>query len=369
MKIAVFFTYQYSVNTLINSGIFNREMKIYKKLSEKYNIQFIFFTYESHTENEFTYDGLRFIPLYNFLTFLNNKIIMFLKSLTIPFKIRNIINDVDIFHQHQILGSWIPLILKVITKKPVLTRTGYDAYEFSIKNDEGFLRINFYKLLTKLTLKFSDTYTVTSNADIKFLRSKFKINEIKLVPNWVEVNYSKLKRQSDTILMVGRLEYQKNYQMAIDFLNESKIDVGIDVYGTGSLKEKLESIVSKDNLNINFLGNINHEELILIYQQYKYFLSTSEFEGNPKTILEALANGCIVFAKNNENNAEIIRHSENGFLFSNIDELIDTFEKEYKNGDSQLKNKDNYSKYLKNNNIDLISEKMFKDYKDLIDFK
>ena len=97
MKIAVFFTYQYSVNTLINSGIFNREMKIYKKLSEKYNIQFIFFTYESHTENEFTYDGLRFIPLYNFLTFSNNKIIMFLKSLTIPFKIRNIINDVDIF--------------------------------------------------------------------------------------------------------------------------------------------------------------------------------------------------------------------------------------------------------------------------------
>ena len=152
-----------------------------------------------------------------------------------------------------------PFNFKVITKKPVLTRTGYDAYEFSIKNDEGFLRINFYKLLTKLTLKFSDTYTVTSNADIKFLRSKFKINEIKLVPNWVEVNYSKLKRQSDTILMVGRLEYQKNYQMAIDFLNESKIDVGYRCIWNRFFKEKLESIVSKNNLNINFLGNINHE--------------------------------------------------------------------------------------------------------------
>ena len=120
---------------------------------------------------------------------------------------------------------------------------------------------------------------------------------------------------------------------------------------------------------MNFLGNINHEELILIYQKHKYFLSTSEFEGNPKTILEALANGCIVFAKNNENIAEIIRDNENGFLFSNIDELIVAFEKEYENEDSQLKNKDNYSEYLKKNNIDLISEKMFKDYKDLIDFK
>ena len=89
----------------------------------------LYFSYESHTENEFTYDGLRFIPLYNFLTFSNNKIIMFLKSLTIPFKIRNIINDVDIFTNTKF---WFldPLILKVITKKPVLTRTGYDATNF-----------------------------------------------------------------------------------------------------------------------------------------------------------------------------------------------------------------------------------------------
>jgi len=116
MKIAVFFTYQYSINTLSDSGIFDREMKIYKKLSEKFNIHFIFFTYESHPENKFIHSGLEFIPLYNFVPLSNSKIIMFFKSLILPFKIKDIISDVDILHQHQLLGSWIPIILKVITK-------------------------------------------------------------------------------------------------------------------------------------------------------------------------------------------------------------------------------------------------------------
>ena len=47
MKIAVFFTYDYQINTLISSGILNRELRIYKRLNEKYNIQFKFFTYDT----------------------------------------------------------------------------------------------------------------------------------------------------------------------------------------------------------------------------------------------------------------------------------------------------------------------------------
>ncbi len=367
MKIAVFFTYQYSIKTLADSGIFDREMRIYRKLSDKFNIDFIFFTYESHTDNSFTHSGLKFIPLYNYITFSNNKILMFFKSLIIPFKIKKLLKDVDILHQHQLLGSWIPLVLKGITKKPLLTRTGYDAYEFSIKNNEGLFKIKFYKFLTKLTIRHSDAYTVTSSSDMKFLNTEFGINKISLVPNWVEVNHSSAKRSTDRILMVGRLEYQKNYQMAIDFMIKLKKEVTIDIYGAGSLKEDLNNTALVKNLNINFLGSINHEELILIYQQYNYFLSTSEFEGNPKTILEALANGCVVFAKNNDNNAEIVRHGENGYLFSSTSELVGMFKNEFRNKDLLSKN-DNYE-YLKNNNIDVICKKMYKDYKDLMEFK
>ena len=41
MKIAVFFTFNYSVKLLKDSGLFNREMRIYEELS-KYGYQFTF---------------------------------------------------------------------------------------------------------------------------------------------------------------------------------------------------------------------------------------------------------------------------------------------------------------------------------------
>ena len=36
------------------------------------------------------------------------------------------------------------------------------------------------------------------------------------------------------------------------------------------------------DIKVNFLGNIPHSDLIKTYKKYKYFLSTSKFEGNPK---------------------------------------------------------------------------------------
>ena len=40
--------------------------------------------------------------------------------------------------------------------------------------------------------------------------------------------------------------------------------------------------------------------------KYKIFVSSSNFEGNPKGILEAMASGCVVIAKDNINISEII---------------------------------------------------------------
>ena len=46
-----------------------------------------------------------------------------------------------------------------------------------------------------------------------------------------------------------------------------------------------------------------------------YFISLSTHEGNSKTILEAIAAGCIVIASDIPNNREFIVDNINGFLF------------------------------------------------------
>ena len=48
------------------------------------------------------------------------------------------------------------------------------------------------------------------------------------------------------------------------------------------------------------------------------------YEGNSKSILEAMASGCVVLARDNENNREIIKDRKNGFLFTDKQELLDS---------------------------------------------
>ena len=83
----------------------------------------------------------------------------------------------------------------------------------------------------------------------------------------------------------------------------------------------------KYNVSINFLGNLNNNELLKLYQDYKFFISTSLFEGNPKSLLEAMGSGCVVFASNINNHSEIITDNVNGFLFEIKDNhLLKKFE-------------------------------------------
>ena len=60
--------------------------------------------------------------------------------------------------------------------------------------------------------------------------------------------------------------------------------------------------------------------------QYRYFISSSLFEGNPKAILEAMASGCLVLAVDIPNNSEVIKNNENGLLYQlEKDNLLNTF--------------------------------------------
>ena len=84
--------------------------------------------------------------------------------------------------------------------------------------------------------------------------------------------------------------------------------------------------VIKIRVKVNFLGNIENSILKSFYQNYKYFVNCSEFEGNPKSTIEAMGAGCLVIASNIDNNKEFIDNYEDGILIdlksSNIKEII-----------------------------------------------
>ena len=332
--ISVFLTYDYSLETWEKNGTLNRELKIFKEIAKSENIKFKFISYDKGfvLNSPDLQQYIEIISIYKNLKYFDNKYLRFIYSFFIPFKIKEEVEKSDLIFQNQLDGSWISMITKKLTKKPLMIRTGYDAYQFSINENKNKLFIYFYKALTKLSLKYSDLYTVTSLSDKNFLENSFKNAKVKITRNWTGLTKENTenKRYSNKILCVGRLVEQKNYIFLINSLSKYEKSISIDIVGEGPEKNKIKNLSKDKNVEVNFLGKINHDNLSEIYQKYKLYAIPSNFEGNPKTLLEAMGNGCIVLASNIENHSEIIDNSINGFLFDLTEkDFIKTLDKFY----------------------------------------
>jgi len=319
MHVVLFFTYEISLKEWSDSGLLDRELKLYKKLSSKYGLKFTFITYGNKTDFGIIEENplIEVLPIYTLINKSKNKIIRFSKSFYIPFYIKKNIKDFDIIKTNQLHGSWVAIILKIISKKRLYIRTGYNHFSFARKEGKGFLKKAFFYYLTKLALLSSDYYSVTSKSDKKTLIKNFNIRnkaKIKVIPNWVEPVDQIDNKYSDRVLSVGRLEKQKNYISLIKELSDSNFS--LDIAGEGSLKEELIECAKKYNVKINLLGLFSNEELMSIYGKYKIFVSSSLYEGNPKALLEAMAMGCVVISTKTTNVEEIIEDNINGRFYS-----------------------------------------------------
>ena len=331
MHIGLLFTYGYSLKTWQESGTLTREILFYKELAKNYNLKFTFFTYGniSDLNVEIGTDDIEVIPIYDLIGESKNKYYNLIKSFLIPFKLRKYFDSINLIKQNQLQGSWVAILLKILTGLPLFTRTGYDVFKFSIHEKKSFIKITFYYLLTQLSIACSNFYTVSNKTELDYLKKYFLFSKnISLRPNWI-LN-SKLvdieKRKKHEILSVGRLEDQKNYTRLVDLFHDSQYE--IKVVGSGSKREDLIKFANEKNVKIDFLGRVDNEELQKIYEKHAFFVTTSLFEGNPKSLLEAMSKGCIVIASDIENHREIITHGENGYLIPDdclyLDLLINT---------------------------------------------
>ena len=319
MNIAYFLTYGYSLETWNESSALEREVKYFNFLSKNLGYKFYIITYGNESDLKYSdlFSGSEIIPLYKHKKHYDSKLLNFLNSLTFPRKIKNIIKeDIHITKQNQLLGSWVSFIFKKITSSKFFIRTGYDMYFFSRAEKKSYIKQKLYMLLTLFGLNSADLYSVTSKADYDFLLKtfKFKRKKLKILRNWVETSQSiKSENRNDKLVSIGRLEYQKNYQFLLKEISGQNIS--LIIYGSGSQREELLNLSKNLNVNLEIIDSISNSELIDNLQNSKYFILPSNYEGNPKALLEAMSVGCIVFASNIKNHNEIINHRVNGFLF------------------------------------------------------
>mgnify|MGYP001298167375 CR=1 FL=1 len=368
INILYIFSFRSTLLSWRNSGFHDREIKFFQKVSKNSNVTFYLLTYGSKEDLKIFDDAnIKVLPMFK-KSKNRYKILYLIWSIIYPFVHRNKLKNIDIIKANQLSGSWVGIILKFILNKPLIIRTGYDAYLFSMHESKPKYKQQLFKLLTYIALKFSDLYSVTSNADKKFIIDNYKFNNSKLIlrPNWIDTSYkfteAGYRNRKNKLISVGRLESQKNYMFLLDSLKGT--DVEIDIIGSGRLKNNLIKFAKQNSIKLNIFENVSNTELLNILKNYKFFILPSIYEGNPKSLLEAMSCGCLVFASNIENNSEIIEDSYNGFLFDfekdNLQHLLT----------DKINNSNKYEEVVKNsikklstsNSLETLVQLEIKDY-------
>lgn len=324
MHIVYFLTYGYSLKTWQDSGNLDRELKFMEYLNINFNHTFTLITYGDEDDELIVseYEFIKVLPAYSYIKKSSINLINYFTSLKIPFSIKKLIGNFDLIQQNQLHGSWISILFKLLTKKPLYTRTGYDMYLFSIFEKKKIYKRFLYYILTQITIYFTNSYSVTSHNDLEFLKSNFRLKEKKLslIRNWIEISndINLDNKNTKELLCVGRLEYQKNYEYLINSFSNSEFKIVI--YGSGSLLNDLKKQAEEKNTNVEFRGVLEYSELQEIYKQHHFYLSSSLYEGNPKSLIESMNAGCIPIVSKIINNIEIV-NSDVGILFDFKDDI------------------------------------------------
>ena len=102
------------------------------------------------------------------------------------------------------------------------------------------------------------------------------------------------------LLSVGRLTPQKQPHRMIEVFSilEKNLDkITLCIAGKGELLESAQNFAKKiDTRKVMFLNYVDEKDLPLLYACSDYYILTSNYEGTPLTLLEAMATGlpCIV---------------------------------------------------------------------------
>jgi len=157
----------------------------------------------------------------------------------------------------------------------------------------------------------------------QFLRNKmieygFQEDNIVCLHNFNEVEICNESSDSnDYYLYVGRLSQEKGLRTLVDAALKANSGT-LKILGDGPLREELMSYVASksNNSTIEFLGHIEHKEVINLLKNCRFVILTSEcYENFPYSIIEAFACGKPVIATRLGGIPEIVRNWETGLLF------------------------------------------------------
>ena len=329
MILALFFTRGVSLKIWHETGLFYREKQLYESHLKNGDLKKIYWLTYGRNDFEISqqlkakgvlHPSIEIISMPRMFRTRTGKLIY---SFLLPIIQRTYLKRADVYKTNQMDGSWSAILSKLLYGKFLIVRTGYTLSSFGKNLKNSKLRIWIYQLIEWFAYKFADRAVVASKKDYNYVIDNYKLSADKLtiLPNYVDTDSFKplqRDRYEKRIVCVGRLNRQKNLFNLISAL--AKTEFSLDVFGQGELRDALEKHAINAGSMVRFKGCVPNSELPMVLNRYKYYIIPSFFEGMPKTLLEAMACGCICIGSNVDGINEVIRRDFNGYLSNGTDD-------------------------------------------------
>lgn len=205
----------------------------------------------------------------------------------------------DVVHSHMVHANILTRLIRLITPMPKLVCTAHSS------NEGGILRMLAYRSTDRL----ANLTTNVSNTAVTSFEMKYAVpkNSMLTIYNGVDFenfNYipeaknrivKDLNLASNTriILAVGRFSSPKNYSNLFKAISMLKKQLDTHfillIAGDGELREEIEQLVRKLKINDNVMLLGRRQDIPELMSACDAFVLSSDYEGLPTVLIEALA--------------------------------------------------------------------------------
>ena len=236
----------------------------------------------------------------------------------------------DIVHGHDYKTNLIALFLaRKFGAVPVATShgwTGQTARE----------RLVYYPADRQVLRRFPRVIAVSGGVRNELVRAGVAAERVTVLPNGIDPHTyrrgraarDRVRRQlnfapgAQVIGAVGRLERQKRFDLLLDALAALRTSwpmLRLVIAGDGSLRGALEKQAERLGIagDCRFLGH--RTDIINLHQAFDLFVQSSEYEGTPNAVLEAMAMETPLVATDVGGTSELAFPDEHGVIVPPLD--------------------------------------------------
>lgn len=240
-----------------------------------------------------------------------------LSSLRRP-KIRGNGSQCKLVRSFQFPGSWMGLRIARDLRIPFVLRCGYVfSIHYARRRAQAATRARIVRRLEGVIARAADAVIVSYDGARQFFIATHNVKPAKVHVIGNAVNISRFRPGSAAfgmrdVLSVARLVPQKNLEALVAACGIAKAN--LTLIGTGELADDLRRLADVKCVDLRIISRVDSRELAAHIRGHRVFALPSHYEGNPKSLLEAMACGVPCVASNIPEHRSLIAHEHTGLL-------------------------------------------------------